>query len=95
MIKVIAKITLKPEHVEMFKTLVPELVSQTRKESGCIAYQLYNDTNQTNVFSFIEEWESDTHLKAHLASPHFTTIFPQITALQEKDMELSTLNLVL
>jgi quinol monooxygenase YgiN len=95
MIKVVAKVTLKPEHIETFKSLVPELVAETRKEEGCIAYQLLNDVNEAHVFAFIEEWENDARLQAHMNSAHFKTIFPQIAALLEKDPEVSVMTLVI
>ena len=93
MIKVVAKVTLKPEHIDTFKNLVAEIVAETRREDGCIAYQLYNDVNATHVFAFIEEWESDAHLKAHMNSAHFKSIFPQIAVLLEKDPEISVMTL--
>jgi quinol monooxygenase YgiN len=95
MIKVIAKITIKPDLTDTLKNIVPGLVAETRKESGCISYQLFQDINQKNVFAFIEEWENEESLEKHMNSKHFQEGIPKIAAIQEKEMEVNICTLVI
>lgn len=95
MVKVIAKFTIKEDKVEVFKNLVPELITETRKEAGCIGYQLFEDQNDKRVLMFVEEWESMEALQKHMSSKHFTEAIPKLTELQEKDLELNVCNLVI
>ena len=95
MIKVIAKMTIKEDMVETFKSSITELVAETRKEAGCIAYQVFQDVKDKKVLTFVEEWEGMEVLKRHMSSKHFTEMMPKLAKLQEKDMELSVCTLVI
>lgn len=95
MIKVIAKLTIKEDMVEELKTLVPGLVEETRKEEGCLSYQLFQDLKNKKVLTFIEDWESMEALQQHMNSKHFQDAMPKIAELQEKEMELSVSTLVI
>lgn len=95
MIKVIAKLTIKEDKVEEFKRIVPELIAETRKEDGCLGYQLFQDLKNIKVLTFIEDWGSMEALQKHMGSKHFQETMPKITELQEKEMELSVSTLVI
>lgn len=95
MIKVIAKITVKDGMVEQFKSNVTELIAETRKEAGCISYQLFQDINNSNVLTFVEEWESMEALQQHMKAKHFLDIVPKLSELQEKETEVTINSLVM
>lgn len=95
MIKVIAKLTIKEDKIETFKSGIPELVSETRKEDGCLSYQLFQDIKNKKILTFVEEWESMEALQKHMKSKHFQETMPKIAELQEKEMELSVCTLVI
>ena len=69
-VKLIAKIKAKPEFLEEIKAGLSGLVAPTRKETGCIQYDLHQDQKDPTTFIFLEEWESQEHLTAHSAAPH-------------------------
>lgn len=56
MLKVIAEDFIKPEYIETVLPLYRELISATKKEPHCIAYDLYIDEKDPGHFIFIEEW---------------------------------------
>jgi quinol monooxygenase YgiN len=95
MIKVIAKITIKPDMTDDLKNIVPGLVAETRKENGCLSYQLFQDIKVKNVFAMIEEWENQEALDKHMNSKHFQEAIPKIVAIQEKDIEINVYTLVI
>jgi quinol monooxygenase YgiN len=69
-IRVIAHLIALPDKVEELKSLLLSVIAPTRQESGCIKYELLQNNNDPTDFTFVEEWESDALLDAHLASTH-------------------------
>jgi quinol monooxygenase YgiN len=47
------------------------LVAPTRKEEGCLQYDLHRSTDQPGQFLFHEVWETREHHTAHTKTPHF------------------------
>ncbi|GHV40334.1 hypothetical protein FACS1894187_21210 [Synergistales bacterium] len=45
-------------------------VEATRKEKGCIRYELFVSTEDDVTLQFIEEWTDIDSLKSHLKSAH-------------------------
>lgn len=83
MIVVVAKSIVKQDQVEAYKQLTVKLIEETRKEAGCISYDLFQDTNNPNILTFIEKWVDKPSLDAHMKTPHFTEIVPILKDLRE------------
>ena len=47
------------------------LIGPTRKEAGCLRYDLHRGADQPGAFLFHEVWESREHHVAHTRTPHF------------------------
>lgn len=84
MIKVVAKFFVNEEGMDEFLILANELVRQTRKEKGCLSYELVQDVDSPDILIIIEEWESEEALIMHKASGHFTTLLPMMLQLTTK-----------
>lgn len=84
-----AKSVVYPEKKELFLQLAKELVAQSRTEQGCLQYDLVADTEEENVYYFIEKYVDDAALQAHQASAHFQNIVPQFAALRPKPSEVT------
>ena len=67
---VVATVTAKADTVEEVKAELNKLIEPTRKEEGCINYDLHQSKEDTTVFIFHENWDSEAHLDAHLETPH-------------------------
>lgn len=78
MLKLIAEDFIALEHIAKVLPLYAELLEKTRQEPGCIAYDLYHDKRDQGHFVFVEEWQDDSALDAHVASEHFQRLVPQI-----------------
>jgi len=68
---VVAKVTAKKDSVENVKGELLKLIAPTRKEEGCIEYNLHQDNEDPAVFVFYETWESLASLENHMNSDHF------------------------
>ena len=56
------------------------VAAASRKETGCISYRLYEDTELENEFVFVEEWDSIQALQQHFATPHIAEFMRAIPA---------------
>ena len=95
MVKVVAKFVIQKDKIDEFKDTIPKIIAETRKEAGCIAYQLFQDVKDANVLTLLEEWESLEALDRHMKTTHFVEEIPKLTALQEKELEINVYNLVM
>ena len=94
MITIVAKKLIKQGKLEEFKALAEKLINESRKEEGCIAYNLYEDINNPYILTFIEEWKSEEDIKLHNITEHFTSIVPQFTDLQEGKTEVNLYRII-
>ncbi len=94
MIKVVAKCTVKPDKKAEFQKITSELIDKTRREKGCIAYELFRDGEEERVFVFVESWENRELLNAHIDSKHCKELLPEMETCYEKEMELHFMSLV-
>lgn len=60
-----------------------------------ISYELFQDINNNNIFSFIEEWENKDVLDKHMNSEHFQKIVPKLRQFQETDSEVNVYEIIL
>ena len=91
-IKVVAKHYVKPEKVEDYIGLSKELVKETLKEEGCIEYGLYQDSENSQILTMIEEWKDNKCLEKHFNSKHFKEIVPLMAECFEKELEINVYN---
>jgi quinol monooxygenase YgiN len=60
-----------------------EMMAETLKEPGCIAYTFSADLTDPGRFYVFERWESQAALEKHFATPHmarFQQVFPKVGA---------------
>ena len=64
-----------------------ELVAQSLKDNGCIAYDIFESTTRKNIFMICETWSDEKALDAHIKAPHFVTLVPRIESLAKMKLE--------
>ena len=92
MIKVVAKNFAKEDKIDEIIELSKELVEITRKEKGCIKYEMYQDEQDATILTMIEEWENKEALEEHLKSEHFNRIVPRMGKLMLKEADINIYN---
>ena len=80
-IRVVAHVVALPGKQEEVKLALIDLVEPTRREEGCLVYELQQNQVDSTDFVFIEEWESETLLNAHLESPHMNEVDAKLDGL--------------
>lgn len=67
---IVAKIEAKHDKIDLVKAELLKLIEPTRKEKGCIQYDLHQDNNNPEVFVFYENWESRELWQEHMNNDH-------------------------
>jgi len=93
-LRVVARIKARAETVSEVRELLSSLVEPTCKETGCITYELLQNTKDATDFTFVEEWESDEALASHLASDHLKAIGPKLEPFVTEPPDIRTYWLV-
>ncbi|MGH6637504.1 MAG: putative quinol monooxygenase, partial [Polaromonas sp.] len=50
--------------------ILTELVTHSRKEAGCVSYELYQQADNPHVFQTVEQWKDQAAADAHMTMPH-------------------------
>lgn len=64
-----------------------ELVEFSLRDKGCIDYDLYASTTNTDRLLIYETWQSDEDLKRHMDSEHFKRLVPRLEELGTLTLE--------
>ena len=93
MVKLMVKVVIKQEGIEFFKNEFKNFIDETRKENGCISFQLFQDADNPKVFFVSEEWASQEHLENHQKSKYFLKM-QEIEKDIRENLEIHRLTLV-
>lgn len=67
---IIVKFEVKKSKINDVKTELLKILDPTRKEHGCIRYDLHQDLNDPSIFMFYEIWETVDAWKEHDSKRH-------------------------
>lgn len=70
MIHILARITVKPESATVARDLLITLLNESRKEAGCLEYQLLQRPDARHVFQTVERWADQASIDAHMSGPN-------------------------
>ncbi|MEH0740254.1 antibiotic biosynthesis monooxygenase [Vibrio cholerae] len=83
-VTVVANVIAKANDIEQVERALTELVTQTRKEVGCICYDLHKNNDNPAHFVVYEIWQSEQALQAHAASAHFQAYGTAVEGMVER-----------
>ena len=63
MLTVIAQFSVKVDKINDFLAQCQELIKHTRQETGCVSYELQQNSEQANHYVFIEQWKIRTNIR--------------------------------
>jgi len=81
MLVVIATIKAKAGKERELAEVLGKFPAPTRREAGCIQYDLHVENGDPSSFVFYERWADEAALQAHLKTPHITAGFAAMNAL--------------
>jgi len=83
MILVSGEVQVRPERRDAAVELARWMMTETAKESGCVAYRFYADLEDPDRIRVFELWESQAALGAHFETEHmaeFNRRLPEMLA---------------
>ena len=70
-ITIVVHLRARAGHEPFLEAELRALVTPTRKEEGCLQYDLHRASDGTGAFLLHEVWESEEHHTAHTKTDHF------------------------
>lgn len=68
--------------------LLKKLANATRKEEGCLQYDIIEDRENKGVFFIVELWETDEHHFKHSTTEHLQDFKLQAAPILEQKTEV-------
>ena len=87
-IHVVALMKFKENHLFDAIELLKKLVSETRKEEGCLQYDLIEDKENKGHFFMVELWETEEHHHLHSVTEHLLTFRQNAALMMESQTEV-------
>ena len=78
---VVAQIKAKPGKETQVRQELLSLVAPSRKDAGCLNYDLHQALDNPALFLFHENWTSKTHLDQHLQQPDLQAVLARLGQL--------------
>jgi quinol monooxygenase YgiN len=63
--------------------VIRRMLEPTRIEQGCLSFHFYQDVEDGNAFTFLEEWESTGDLESHMRTESFRELLAVMDLLIE------------
>jgi quinol monooxygenase YgiN len=78
---VVAQVKAKPGKENQLRQELLALVAPSRKDAGCINYDLHQSLEDPSLFLFHENWASKTDLDAHFQTSHVQGMLAKLAEL--------------
>jgi quinol monooxygenase YgiN len=78
---VVAQIKAKPGKESQVRQELLSLVAPSRKDAGCLNYDLHQALDNPTLFLFHENWTSKAHLDAHLQKPELQAVLAKVAQM--------------
>ena len=91
---IIAFITAKAGMQQQVREVLLDLVAQTRREKGCVNYDLHQSQGNPREFMMYENWDSAADLDAHAKSEHLQEFGKAAGRLLERPTEITRWDMV-
>jgi quinol monooxygenase YgiN len=75
---VVAQIKAKPGKEGQVRQELMSLVAPSRKDAGCLNYDLHQALDNPTHFLFHENWTSKAHLDQHLQKPDLQAVLARV-----------------
>lgn len=87
MIRLNVTVDVKPGFHDEVVEALNRLAAESRKEDGCIGYEIFQNTVRPDQVLIMETWQNQQVLDAHGQTPHYTTILPPLRDKMEMKLD--------
>ena len=78
---VVAQMKAKPGKEDQIRQELLSLVAPSRKDAGCLNYDLHQALENPALFLFHENWATKAHLDQHLQKPDLQAVLARVGQL--------------
>ena len=78
---VVSTFQARPGKEAVLREVLNSLLAPTRKEAGCINYDLHQSPEDPAKFLFHENWTGKAALDAHMQMPYLQALLPRVDEL--------------
>jgi len=78
---IIATVHIHEGYKDELQKAFQDVIAATRKEAGCLSYNVYEDINNPSTMTFVEYWASQADIDRHNQTPHLQAL---VKALEGK-----------
>jgi quinol monooxygenase YgiN len=93
-LKIIVRIKARPDKVNELLSVLSSLVEPTRKEAGCLRYELLQHNEDPTDLTLVEEWQNENALESHMATKHFKDALTKLPSLVAAEPDIRKYHLV-
>ncbi len=87
-VTVVALLRAKPGKEEALRQALSAMIAPTRREPGCINYDLHQAHGDPATFVFYENWRSQRDLDEHLKMPYIQAVLSRADELLAEPPDL-------
>jgi quinol monooxygenase YgiN len=80
-IHVLARAAARPEHRDALLQALRDHAALSRREAGCLGYEVAQALDDANVLATVERWRDEEALAAHLRSAHVARLLAAVPDL--------------
>ena len=88
MMGLILRMKVRPGNRDELLRVIRRMLEPTRVEQGCLGFRVYQDIEDRNVYTFIEEWESSEDLEAHILTESYRELLAVMDLLLAEPPQL-------
>jgi len=77
------RMKVRPGSRDELLEVVRRMLEPTRVEQGCLGFHFYQDVEDRNAFTFLEEWESTDDLEGYMRTESFRELLAVMDLLIE------------
>jgi quinol monooxygenase YgiN len=93
-LRIVATMNAPEGKADELRAVLESQVEPSRSEPGCLQYQLLENLENPNQFTFIEEWRDEEALNAHTQTDHFKAGIGKLAGLLADRPELRRCRLI-
>ena len=88
MMVLILRMKVRPGNSDELLQVIRRMLEPTRVEQGCLGFRFYQDIEDRNAYTFIEEWESREDLEAHIHTESYRELLAVMDLLLAEPPQL-------
>lgn len=78
---IVAHFKSRPEHQGEVESLLQGFVEPSRRDDGCLCYDLHRDTEDHNSFAIVDGWRDRAAVDNHVGAAHVAATIAKLEPL--------------